>query len=267
MRLLFATLTLFSLLFTPSPASAAAQPDILDAAMQRGTLRVGFSTFVPWAMQDKNGNFIGFEIDVATRLAQDFGLKVEFIPTKWSGIIPALLTGQFDIIVAGMTITPERQEKADFTIPYDFAGMDLVASKTKAAGFTTLAQFNNPDVILTARTGGSAKAAIEAHLPKATVRYFDEEGQALREVLVGKAHAFVSSAPLPALQAARNPEKLFRPLAEPFTKEPIGFAVKQGNPETVKRLNTWIEENTKNGWLQQRHAYWFEGVDWEKDIK
>ena len=66
--------------------------------MKRGVLRVGMSAFIPWAMQDKSGNFVGFEIDVANRVAQDMGVEAEFIPTKWSGIIPALLTGKFDII-------------------------------------------------------------------------------------------------------------------------------------------------------------------------
>ncbi|MDT8273609.1 MAG: transporter substrate-binding domain-containing protein, partial [Desulfomonilia bacterium] len=78
---------------------------------KQGVLRVGMSTFVPWAMKDKEGNLIGFEIDVAQRLARDMGVDVEFIPTKWSGIIPALLTGKFDIIIGGMGIRPERNIK------------------------------------------------------------------------------------------------------------------------------------------------------------
>jgi len=54
----------------------------LEQVLRRGVLRVGMSTFVPWAMKDKTGKLIGFEIDVATRLAKDMGVKVEFIPTK-----------------------------------------------------------------------------------------------------------------------------------------------------------------------------------------
>ena len=53
--------------------------------MKRGVLRVGMYTFVPWAMKDKTGKLIGFEIDVANRLAEDMGVKVEFVPTKWAG--------------------------------------------------------------------------------------------------------------------------------------------------------------------------------------
>ena len=57
----------------------------IEQVQQRGVLRVGMSTFVPWAMKDKTGNLIGFEIDVAKRLAQDMGVKVEFVPTKLVG--------------------------------------------------------------------------------------------------------------------------------------------------------------------------------------
>ncbi|MGR5488551.1 transporter substrate-binding domain-containing protein, partial [Vibrio alfacsensis] len=73
----------------------------LDKINERGTLRVGMSTFVPWAMRDKQGDLIGFEIDVAKRLAEDSGWKVEFVPTAWDGIIPALLAQKFDVIIGG----------------------------------------------------------------------------------------------------------------------------------------------------------------------
>lgn len=269
MRISFQTLVLVFVLSLGVPAWTFAAEDagMIASVKKRGVMRVGFSTFVPWAMQDKDGAFIGFEIDVAARLAKDLGVKAEFIPTKWAGIIPALLTGQFDIIIAGMSVTPERAEKVDFSIPYDYAGMDLVANKEKAAGFSSLADFNTPDVVLSARSGGSAKAAIEAHMPKAKVRYFDEEAQAIQEVLTGRAHAFVSSAPLPAFQAAKHPDRLFRPLAETFTKEPVAFALRKGDAASLRELNVWIEKAHADGWLKERKRYWFEGTDWESLLK
>ena len=80
------------------------QESTIEQVIKRGILKVGMSTFVPWAMKDKTGKLIGFEIDVATRLAEDLGVKIEFTPTKWAGIIPALLTGKFDVIIGGMSI-------------------------------------------------------------------------------------------------------------------------------------------------------------------
>ncbi|MBT8490215.1 MAG: transporter substrate-binding domain-containing protein, partial [Deltaproteobacteria bacterium] len=100
-----------------------AKEGTIEQVMKRGILRVGMSTFVPWAMKDKTGKLIGFEIDVATRLADDMGVKVAFVPTKWAGIIPALLTGKFDVIIGGMGIRPQRNIKVNFSIPYDTTGM------------------------------------------------------------------------------------------------------------------------------------------------
>ena len=64
------------------------QESTIEQVIKCGILRVGMSTFVPWAMKDKTGNLIGFEIDVAQQLGKDLGVTVEFIPTKWAGIIP-----------------------------------------------------------------------------------------------------------------------------------------------------------------------------------
>ena len=116
-------LTLFLVIFFAGMTSAKevrrelVEQSVIENVLQRGVLRVGMSTFVPWAMKDKNGELIGFEIDVARRLAADMGVEVEFVPTKWSGIIPALLTGKFDVIIGGMGIRPERNKKVNFTIP------------------------------------------------------------------------------------------------------------------------------------------------------
>ena len=68
----------------PEKAAEEVEKSLLDTISRRGVLKVGLSTFVPWAMNDKNGELIGFEVDVARRLAEDMGVDVEFIPTKWS---------------------------------------------------------------------------------------------------------------------------------------------------------------------------------------
>ncbi len=105
--LLFCTL-LVSPLWASDVRLELAQQSTLEKVIAKNQLRVGFSTFVPWAMKDKKGGYTGFEIEVAKQLAEDMGVEVQFVPTKWSGIIPALLTGKFDIIIGGMGITPQR---------------------------------------------------------------------------------------------------------------------------------------------------------------
>jgi polar amino acid transport system substrate-binding protein len=247
--------------------SQLVQESTLEQIMQRGTMRVGMSTFVPWAMQDKKGEFIGFEIDVATRLAKDMGVRVEFIPTKWSGIIPALLTGKFDVIIGGMGIKPDRNLKVNFSMPYDYTGMSIVAHREKARGFNSLEDFNKPGVTLAARLGTTAASAAENFMPEASLRLFDDEAQAIQELLNGRVHAVIASSPLPAFQSLMHPERLFMPLEGTFTQEPIGFAVKKGDFDTINFLDNWIRFVQAEGWLEKRKKYWFETRDWEDRIK
>lgn len=243
------------------------EESMVEQVLKRGTLRVGMSTFVPWAMQDKTGKLIGFEIDVATRVAEDMGVKVEFVPTKWAGIIPALLTGKFDVIIGGMGILPQRNLRVNFTIPYDVTGMSIVANKDIAGNFRSLEDFNRPDVVIAVRLGGTPVAAAEKFMPKAQLRKFDDESQAIQELLNGKAYAVVASAPMPAFQALRYPDRLFLPIKETFTREPIGFALRKGDVDSLNFFNNWITVVQAEGWLAERKHYWFETRDWEELIK
>ena len=268
------TLALILLLSTLTGLAAAASTQqqltaesCLEQVLKRGVLRVGMDIFQPWAMKDKNGKLIGFEIDVATRLAADMGVKVEFVPTAWSGIIPALLTGKFDMIIGGMGITPQLALKVNFSEPYDYSGMSLVAHKKLAAGFKTLADFNKPEVQVAVKLGTTAATAAKKYLPQATLRMFDNETQVYQELRNGKVHAVIASAPRPAYEAVDYKETLFMPFTEIFAKEPIGFALRKGDPDTLAYVNSWISLVHLEGWLQERHNYWFGTKDWANQIQ
>jgi polar amino acid transport system substrate-binding protein len=252
-------------------AAAGVQQELVEQSMieqvsKRGTLRVGLDTFVPWAMKDKTGKLIGFEVDVATRLAKDTGVEVEFIPTQWAGIVPALLTGKFDIIIGGMTIRPDRALKVNFSIPYDYSGQTICANKALAAGFKKPEDFNRPEVTIGVRLGTTSLVAVRRVMPKATVRQFAQEPELYQELLNGNLHAVVASLPTPAYQALKYPDKLFA-ITEPFSKELIGFAVRKGDPDSLNYLNSWIRTVDAEGWLHERHNYWFNTKEWEQLLK
>ncbi|RKX88282.1 MAG: amino acid ABC transporter substrate-binding protein [Spirochaetes bacterium] len=235
---------------------------LLDTITQRGVLKVGLSTFVPWAMKDKNGDLAGFEVDVAKRVARDMGVDIEFIPTKWSGIIPALLTGKFDVIIGGMGIRPDRNLKVNFSIPYEYSGLSLVASREKAPGFNSLEDFNKKDVIIAARLGSTGVEAVKKQIPNAALRLFDDEAKLIQELLTGRVSAVVASSPMPAFQALKYSDKLYLPLKENFTREPIGFALRKGDVDILNFFNSWIRVVDSEGWLKERQHYWFETRDW-----
>jgi polar amino acid transport system substrate-binding protein len=237
----------------------------IEQIAKRGVIRVGMDIFVPWAMKDKKGELIGFEIDVAKQLAEDAGVKVEFVPTKWSGIIPSLITGKFDVIIGGMSVTPQRNLKINFTNPYYYSDQAILANKKLAQGFK-VEDFNSPDVTIAARLGSTAAIAAKQHFPKAQLRLFDDEPSAVQEVRNGNVHAMVSAQPLPAHTAIEYPETLIS-YDVSLMKEPICFGVRKGDPDTLNYFNNWIEIVRSKGWIQERHRYWFLSKDWKSLIE
>ena len=254
-----------------SPFGAAVQAkdssSTIEDVVKRGTLRVGFSSFVPWAMQDKEGKYIGFEIDVATRLARDLGVKLQLVPTNWDGIIPALLSGKFDVIIGSMAITPERALSVNFTVPYDTAYIDATLNKAKAGDIKSLEELNNPESVIAVRTGPTAAQAAQTLLPKATIRMFNDEAPAVEEVLSGRAHAFFSSAPLPAMETLKHPDRLVQNFELKAFSKPVAFAVRKGDLDTLNVFDGWVRVVEEEGWLQNRRDYWFKSNEWESLIQ
>lgn len=245
---------------------AAAETSAIEDIQKRGSIRVGMSTFVPWAMRDKKGELIGFEIDVAKQLAGDMDVNIEFIPTAWDGIIPALLAGKFDVIIGGMSITEERSKTVDFTIPYAHSSLGVMANKKIAESLTWPDDYNSTDVTFVCRRGATPCNYIQNEFPKATLRQFDDQGQTLQEVLNGNAHAMISSQPLPAHTIFENPDVAFAPTNEKIDPGNEAFALRKNDPDAKEYFSNWITTNTENGFLEERHQYWFGGREWADQL-
>ncbi|OQY07006.1 MAG: hypothetical protein B6I22_04130 [Desulfobacteraceae bacterium 4572_123] len=239
-----------------------AKSSIIDKVMRKGTLRIGLSSFVPWAMQDKKGEWVGFEIDVAKQLAKDMGVKIEFVPTKWEGLIPSLLTNKFDLIIAGMTGTPQRALKINFTTPYDYAGMNIVVHKDFAAGVSDYMDLDKKGNTIIARLGTTGAALAKETYKNAKVRLFPDEGPMIQELLNAKATAFLGTAPQPAQLAAKYPDTLMF-LDKNLEQQPICMGVPKGDPDTLFYLNNWITVVRNNGFIQKKVDYWWKSLEWE----
>ncbi len=246
---------------------AAAANSVIDTIIDRGSLRVGMSSFVPWAMRDKQGGFIGFEIDVARQLAADMDVELELVPTKWDGLIPALITGKFDLIIGGMSITSQRALKINFTSPYANSGLDIVANRAKLPGASSLEDINRPDVIIAMRRGVSGIEHVKRLMPQAQIRQFDDDASCRQEVVNGNAHAWVSSAPQPAFVAADHPEQLYLPLAGTFAQSTEAIGMRRGDTDALAFLNGWIASRAASGWLRERHDFWFRTKDWSDEVE
>jgi len=260
-RFLLSTLACAGLLVGAQHVQAQ-QDNLIETIQQRGRMLVAFGTFVPWAMRDKQGNWIGFEIEVSNRLAKDMGVQLELLPTAWDAVIPSLIAGKFDVIIGGLTINPARQAQIDFTRPYSNSGQNVAASKQLAANLKWPDDFNSPKVTFTCRRGVAGCKTIEERFPKAVLRQFDDDAIAFQEVINGKAHVVISSEPKPTFFTLKNPDRLFKPSAENLVNTFEGFGLRKGNPRALEYFNNWIAKN--QDWLKSRHDYWFKSQDWEK---
>ncbi len=242
-----------------------AAESVIESIKRQGVIRIGLSTFTPWSMRALNGDLIGFEPDVGRKLAEDMGVDVEFVPTAWDGIIPALLAGKFDVIISGLSITPQRNLTVNFTDAYAYSGMTILANRQLTEGFG-LEDLDDPDVTFSARRGAVPAAVIAERFPNAELLLFDDEGAVVQEVLNGNAHATMASEPLPSREARSYPDTLHIPFDVLFNQLGEGFALRKGDPDALNFFNNWIAHHWRTGWLQERHDYWFTTEDWSSQV-
>lgn len=239
---------------------------VIEEIKQRGTMRVGISTFVPWAMRDKAGELIGFEVDIAKKIAEDMGVEVEFVPTAWSGIIPSLLAKKFDVIISGMTITPERNLTVNFSNTLVHTEQQMAANIAMAGDFKEREDFNKAEITITCRRGATSCIAAQRNFPQAQLRQFEDDAQAFQEVVNGNAHAMISSAPKPRFWTDANPDKIFLPFETELARESEGIVVRKGDYDAINFFNNWIVINENNGWIKDRQDYWFKNQSAWKDM-
>ena len=239
---------------------------VIEEVQDRGTLRVGLGLFEPWSACNADGELIGFEIDVAKRVAADMGVEIEFARTSWNYIIPALIAEEFDVIISGMAILPERNLKVNFTSSYNQSGIYLVANQWKTRYLETLEDFNNSSVTIATRRGASSIPAIENVFPDATILLFDIDTEVLEAIVSGEADAAAAFATTRNTWVEAHPETLHLPFEEPFGSEVLAIAVRKGDLDALNFFNGWIAIRKGDGWLPQRRQYWFETREWADQL-
>ncbi len=263
---LLKTLILSKLMLAVSMPAFAQSKSVIDEIIERGSIRVGMSAFVPWAFLNKEGEYVGFEVDVAKQLAEDLGVELQLVPTAWDGIIPALQTGKMDVIIGGMSVTTKRNLKVNFSIPYGGGEYVVVANMKDKEKFTSLKQFNSRKITLAVRRGAIPAILAKRFFPKAKLRQFDDDGIAAQEVANGNADASIdnSMGALDSLENHKGQVYLVEDGAN-LAKLPAAFALRKGDIESLNVFNNWIRINQANGFLQARDAYWFKSRDWKEE--
>ncbi|CAG9000838.1 MAG: L-cystine-binding protein FliY [Candidatus Celerinatantimonas neptuna] len=246
---------------------AMAQESALEHIQNTGKLRVCFEAgYMPFEMKSKNGRFIGFDIDMAREMARSMGVKFVPVNTAWDGIIPALQTGKCDIIMAGMTITPKRNLKVNFAHPYIVIGQTLLISPKLKGKIRSYRDLNNAKYTIATKLGTTGNDAAKRYMPNAKLELFDTEADAVLQVANGKASAFVYDMPYNAIYASQHKQQVVH-LDHPFTYEPLGWAIRQHDPDFLNFLNNYLRQVRGDGTYKRIYDRWFKSSRWLKQIQ
>jgi polar amino acid transport system substrate-binding protein len=245
-----------------------AKKSTLEAIQKKGELRVGFEAgYLPFEMSDKSGNFMGFDIDFAKEMAKAMNVKFVPVNTAWDGIIPALITKKFDIIMGGMTVTQERNLKVNFADPYIVVGQTILVNIKHEGTVKSYKDLNDPKYVLVSMLGTTGEQAIKRLIPKATYKSFEVQTEAALEVLNGKADGIVYDLPFCASFYAQQGKGKLLFLDTPFTYEPLAWAIRKGDPDFLNWLNNFLRQVKNDGRYEKIYNKWIANTDWLKDLK
>ncbi|BEU04129.1 amino acid ABC transporter substrate-binding protein [Agarivorans sp. OAG1] len=248
-------------------SAAFAQQTLLQEITESGELRACFDAgYMPFEMKAKNGQFIGFDIDLGKQMARAMGVKYVPVNTAWDGIIPTLLTGKCHLIMGGMTITPQRNMQVNFADPYVVIGQSILLSPKLEGKVTSYRDLNSDQYTVVTKLGTTGEGAIKRYIPKAKVNLFETQSEAVLEVTNGKADAFIYDLPFNAIYAAENQGQLTH-LDQPFTFEPLGWAVRQGDPDFLNFLNGYLRQIKGDGTYDRIYDKWFKDDAWLKQVQ
>ncbi|CAH0281324.1 transporter substrate-binding domain-containing protein [Pseudomonas argentinensis] len=257
-----------SLLLSVCAFAGIAQAGVIDDAVKRGTLRVGMDpTYMPFEMTNKRGEIIGFEVDLLKAMTKAMGVKLELVSTSYDGIIPALLTDKFDMIGSGMTLTQERNLRINFSEPFIVVGQTLLIRKELADKVKSYKDLNSADYRITSKIGTTGEMVAKKLIAQAKYSGFDNEQEAVMDVVNGKADAFIYDAPynVVAVNKAGAGKLVF--LDQPFTFEPLAFGLKKGDYDSINWINNWLHQIREDGTYDRIHAKWFKSTNWLKEME
>ncbi len=234
----------------------------LEEILKRGQLLVGMEAgYQPFEMQDEKGNIVGFDVDMAYEMGKAiFGKggekKVKLINTAWEGIIPALMTHKFDIIMSGMTVLQSRNLKINFCDPVYYIGQCLLIQRKDKAKYENYRDLNRKGVIITSKLGVTGAFTAEKLMPKATLRLFKMEAEGALQVANGLADAFIYDEPQVRVFAAMYRDKTVG-IYEPLTYEPLAWAIRKGDPDFLNWLNNFLAQVRGDGRWDKLKEKWF----------
>jgi polar amino acid transport system substrate-binding protein len=233
-----------------SDSIASALPEKVKSA---GKISFGVDdAYPPMEFRDSKNALVGFDIDLGTAISKKLGLKVEWIPTAWDGILPALETEKFDAILSSLSITEKRKLTIDFSEAY-IAGGPIIITKDSASALKTAEDLKGKVVAVQLGSTGDA-AASEIEGVKEVKRY-DKIPQALLDLTAGRVDAVVADDQVGRYYVGLDASKYF--VAGKLIEEPFGLGFKKSNKELRDAVQKAIDELKAEGTLSKISLKWF----------
>jgi len=242
--------------------------DTLKEIQERGVLRVGLEPgYMPFELTNQKGEIIGFDVDVAKRMAKAMKVKLELVSTAWDGIIPALLTGKFDILMSGMTLTQERNLTINFAQPYIMIGQSILLRKEFAGDVTSYKDLNASKYTVASKLGTTGEQATKRMIPNAKYISYETEQEGVMELVNGKIDAFIYDLPFNAIAYSQKGQGKVVHLDQPFTREPLAWGIRKDDPDFLNWLNNFMSQIKYDGVYQKIYKKWFKDDAWLKEIQ
>jgi polar amino acid transport system substrate-binding protein len=240
----------------------------LDEIQKRGKLRVGMEPgYMPFELKNQKGEIIGFDVDMANRMAKAMGVELELVDTAWDGIIAALLTGKFDVIMSGMTLTQERNMAFNFAPPYIVIGQSILIKKDLAGTIKTYKDLNDAKYTIASKLGTTGEQATKRMIPNAKYISYETEQEGVLELVNGKIDAFIYDLPYNTVAVGQKGQGKIVHLDTPFTFEPLAWAVRKGDPDILNWMENFMYQIKNDGTYDKIYHKWFQDDTWLKEIQ
>jgi polar amino acid transport system substrate-binding protein len=243
-------------------ARVSASP-VIDRIVQRGELVVGMAgNMPPLNMTTKEGELIGYEVDLARAMARAMGVRAKLEVIPFAELLPALQSGKIDLILSNMTITPGRNLKVAFVGPYFTSGKAFLTKIKTIAMADEPGDIDAKNTKLVALKGSTSQAFVQEAIPEATLVSANSYDEAVKMVLEDKVHAMVADYPICVVSVFRYPNQGLLSVVTQLTYEPIGVGVPAGDPLLVNWVENYMGIAAKTGLLEELKRKWLLQADW-----
>lgn len=247
----------------PRATSGAPEASRLESILASGVLRVATSADLPpLIFRDEDDTVRGYEADLVRALATAMNLEARFVVRPFSELLGMLEAGEVDLVVSGITMTPERNARVAFAGPTFISGTSLVSSVPELVEPSSLADLDDASRTYAALAGSTSADFVRRMLPKATLVEVSDYAQGTGLLLTGKADAMVADFLACALASWEHGDADLRVLRTPLTTEPLGIALPPDDPLLLNLVENYLDTLERTGELTLLRARWLSRGGW-----